>query len=98
MLPLCSPCCCVCAWQAARAVSVVLPAVPVCVFKRRGLTFILVFLSKAMEGRRGGGETLVCGMKLGAVEGSLTAEREQTEDSAGCLTHIQKLHRIKELT
>lgn len=28
-----------------------------------------------------------CGMKLGAVEGSHTAEREQTEDITGCLTH-----------
>lgn len=38
-----------------------------------------------------------CGMKLGSVEGSHTAEREQTEDITGCLihthTHIQQRQR-----
>lgn len=83
MLLLCSACCCACAWQASR-LRVCACRSSLCIFKRRGLTFILVFLSQTMGGYGreevgragvGCGGQLGCGMKLGAVEGSHTAER-----------------------
>lgn len=88
MLLLCSPSCCACCSS-------------LCIFKRRGLTFILAILSQTMGGyggERGGGlgGPLGCGMKLGAVEGSHSWERRQRTAQAASHTHTSKTHREEE--